>query len=91
MGVPAAMEPPILFLPVNGARHLVGISVGIGSHRRSKLLQIQMVMELGGYRPGAPVLRAFHASAAGARLFCQTAKILRCRTNDRAKSLQRIK
>jgi hypothetical protein len=34
MGVPAAVEPPVLFLPANGARHLVGISVGIGSHRR---------------------------------------------------------
>jgi hypothetical protein len=33
-GVPAAVEPPVLFLPANGARHLVGISVGIGSHRR---------------------------------------------------------
>jgi hypothetical protein len=48
LGVPAAVEPPILFLPANGARHLVGISVGIGSHRRLKLLQIQMVMELDG-------------------------------------------
>jgi hypothetical protein len=38
----------------NTARQLVGISVGIGSNRRRKLLQIQMVMELGGYRPGAP-------------------------------------
>ena len=34
MGVPAAVEPAVLFLPVNTARHLVGISVGIGSHRR---------------------------------------------------------
>jgi hypothetical protein len=31
-GVPAAVEPAVLFLPANGARHLVGISVGIGRH-----------------------------------------------------------
>jgi hypothetical protein len=36
------------------ARQLVGISVGIGNNRRQKLLQIQMVMALGDYRPGAP-------------------------------------
>jgi hypothetical protein len=36
------------------ARQLVGISVGIDNNRRHKLLQIQMVMALGGYRPGAP-------------------------------------
>jgi hypothetical protein len=36
------------------ARHLVGISVGIGSNRRSKLLYIQMVMAVVEYRPGAP-------------------------------------
>jgi hypothetical protein len=53
-GVPAAREPAVLFLPANTARQLVGISVGIGSNRRRKLLKIQMVMELGGYRPGAP-------------------------------------
>jgi len=35
------------------ARHVVGISVGIRSYQRLKLLQIQSVMELGGYRPGA--------------------------------------
>jgi hypothetical protein len=35
------------------ARQLVGISVGIDNNRRHKLLQIQMVMALGGYRPGA--------------------------------------
>jgi hypothetical protein len=34
----------------------VGISVGIGSHLRWKELQIQMVMVLEGYRPGAPAL-----------------------------------
>jgi hypothetical protein len=33
-GVPAAVEPAVLFLPADAARHLVGISVGIGSHRR---------------------------------------------------------
>jgi hypothetical protein len=33
-GVPAAVEPAVLFLPAITARHLVGISVGIGSHRR---------------------------------------------------------
>jgi hypothetical protein len=33
-GVPAAVEPPDLFLPANTARHHVGISVGIGSNRR---------------------------------------------------------
>jgi hypothetical protein len=36
------------------ARHLIGISVGIDSNRRRKLLYIQMVMALVGYRPGAP-------------------------------------
>jgi len=54
MGEPAAGEPVDLFLPANIARQFVGISVGIGRNRRQKLLQIQMVMELGGYRPGAP-------------------------------------
>ena len=33
-GVPTAVEPPVLFLPAITARHLVGISVGIGRHRR---------------------------------------------------------
>jgi hypothetical protein len=42
------------FIFASYARHLVGISVGIGSNQRQKLLQIQMVIELGGYRPGAP-------------------------------------
>jgi len=36
------------------ARQLVGISVGISNTPRLKLTQIQMVMALGGYRPGAP-------------------------------------
>jgi hypothetical protein len=36
------------------ARRLVGISVGIGSNRRRKLLYIQMVMAVVEYRPGAP-------------------------------------
>jgi hypothetical protein len=31
-------------LPANTARLLVGISVGIGSNRRRKLFQIQLVM-----------------------------------------------
>jgi hypothetical protein len=53
-GVPAAGEPAILFLPANTARQLVGISVGIGSNRRLKLFQIQLVMVLGDCRPGAP-------------------------------------
>jgi hypothetical protein len=34
MGVPAAAEPTVLFLPAITARHLVGISVGIDRHRR---------------------------------------------------------
>jgi hypothetical protein len=33
-GVPAGVGPPVLFLPANTARHLVGISVGIGRHQR---------------------------------------------------------
>jgi hypothetical protein len=53
-GVPAAWEPAILFLLANAVRQLVGISVGIGSNRRLKLLQIQLVMVLGNCRPGAP-------------------------------------
>jgi hypothetical protein len=53
--VPAAGEPTVLFLPANAARQPVGISVGIGSNQRRKLLQIQMVIGLGGYRPGAPM------------------------------------
>jgi hypothetical protein len=36
------------------AGRLVGISVGIGSNRRGKLLYIQMVIALVEYRPGAP-------------------------------------
>jgi hypothetical protein len=51
-GVPNARKAAILFLPANTARQLVGISVGIGSNRRGKFLQIQMVIALGGYRPG---------------------------------------
>jgi hypothetical protein len=61
-GVPNARKAAILFLPANTARQLVGISVGIGSNRRGKFLQIQMVIALGGYRPGAPS-RCFAASA----------------------------
>ena len=45
----------LLFLPANTARYLVGISVGIGRHLRLKHLRIQIVMGLGGYRPGAPL------------------------------------
>jgi hypothetical protein len=30
---PVAVEPAVLFLPANIARHLVGISIGIGSNR----------------------------------------------------------
>jgi hypothetical protein len=45
-------------LPANTARQLVGISVGIGSNRRRKLLQIQIVMELGGYGQGHQVRNA---------------------------------
>jgi hypothetical protein len=51
-GVPAAVGLDVLFLPAITAHHLVGISVGIGRHRRQKLPQFQMVMALGGYRPG---------------------------------------
>jgi hypothetical protein len=54
MGVPAAGEPFVLFLPANIAHQFVGISVGIGHDRRRKLLQIQMIMRLNGCRPGAP-------------------------------------
>jgi hypothetical protein len=54
MGEPAAGEPVDLFLPANTARHHVGISVGIGSNTRRNLLEIQMVIGLDGYRPGAP-------------------------------------
>jgi hypothetical protein len=54
-GVPAAEELAVLFLRANTERHLVGISVGIGSNRRQKLFQIQLVMLLGDCRPGAPV------------------------------------
>jgi hypothetical protein len=53
-GVPAAVEPAVLSLPAIIAHHFVGISVGIGCHLRRKLLQIQIVMALGGNRPGAP-------------------------------------
>ena len=53
-GVPTAWEPAVLFLLANTVRQLVGISVGIGSNRRLKLFQIQLVMVLGDCRPGAP-------------------------------------
>jgi hypothetical protein len=36
--VPAAEELAVLFLRANTKRHLVGISVGIGSNRRRNLL-----------------------------------------------------
>jgi hypothetical protein len=52
--VTVAGEPAVLFLPTNAARHHVGISVGIGSNARRNLLEIQMVIGLDGYRPGAP-------------------------------------
>jgi hypothetical protein len=51
---PAAGEPAVLFLSANTARHPAGICAGIGSNRRQKWFQIQMVMALGNYRPGAP-------------------------------------
>ena len=57
MGRANAGEPAILFLPANSARRLVGISVGIGSSRRQKMFQIQLVMILGDCRPGAPSFR----------------------------------
>jgi hypothetical protein len=53
MAEPAAGEPVVLFLPANIAHQFVGISVGIDHDRRRKLLQIQMIMRLNGYRPGA--------------------------------------
>ena len=49
----AAEELAVLFLRANTARHLVGISVGIGSNRRRTIFQIQLVMVLGDCRPGA--------------------------------------
>ena len=55
--VTAAVEPAVLFLPANTPRHLVGISVGIGSSRRRKLMQLQPVMVLSDCRPGAPSYR----------------------------------
>ena len=54
----AAEELAVLFLRANTERHPVGISVGIGSNRRRKLFQIQLVMVLGDCRPGAPILAA---------------------------------
>jgi hypothetical protein len=48
-----AEEPAVLFLRANTVRHLVGISVGIGSDLRRKSLQIQFVIALGDCRPGA--------------------------------------
>ena len=59
MGACLLREPAVLFLLANTARQLVGISVGIGSNRRRKLLQIQMVIELDGYRPGAPAFLSY--------------------------------
>jgi hypothetical protein len=49
--VPADREVCCFIFP---ARHVVGISVGIGRHRKQKLPQYQTVMPLGSYRPGAP-------------------------------------
>ena len=49
--MPADREVCCFIFP---ARHVVGISVGIGRHRKQKLPQYQTVMPLGGYRPGAP-------------------------------------
>jgi hypothetical protein len=43
-----------LILPANTERLLVGISAGIGTNRRQKLADIQLVMVLSGCRPGAP-------------------------------------
>jgi hypothetical protein len=48
-----AWRAPIFFASYI-ARRLVGISVGIGSNRRRKLVYIQMVMAVVEYRPGAP-------------------------------------
>jgi hypothetical protein len=50
----AAEEFALYFCELIPARHLVGISVGIGSNRRQKILQLQLVMVLGDCRPGAP-------------------------------------
>ena len=49
------------------ARHLVGISVGIGSNRRRKLLYIQMVMAVVEYRPGALRILILHNECHDAR------------------------
>jgi hypothetical protein len=53
-GGPAAAEPVVEFFLANAVRQLVGISVGIDSNQRRKLLQIQSVVVLGDCRPGAP-------------------------------------
>ena len=47
-------KPAVLFLSANTARHPAGICAGIGSNRRQKRHQIQMVMVLSDCRPGAP-------------------------------------
>ena len=52
--VPAAEGACCFIWRANSERHLAGISVGIGSNRRRKLSQIQLVMVLGNCRPGAP-------------------------------------
>jgi hypothetical protein len=54
MSCDCCREPAVLFLPTDAARHHVGISVGIGSNARRNLLEIQMVIGLDDYRPGAP-------------------------------------
>jgi hypothetical protein len=64
-GVPDAGPPAALFLRANAARQLVGISVGIGSNRRGKLLQVQMVIGVGACRPGAPSFAAAQLRLAG--------------------------
>jgi hypothetical protein len=50
-----AGEPAFIFASYTAHRR-VGISVGIGSNRRQKLLYIQMVMAVVECRPGAPFL-----------------------------------
>jgi hypothetical protein len=44
----------LLFYFASHTARRLGISVGIGSNRRRKLLYIQMVMAVVEYRPGAP-------------------------------------
>jgi len=68
-GAPARRGACYFIFASYTARHLVGISVGIGSNLRRKSIYIQIVMALVGYRPGHQPSLAKRAQGCPAEAF----------------------